>query len=340
MLPRFAIAMMALAGLLAWGHAEAADTLSAVKARGHLNCGVARDTVGFMRPDAQGTWRGFSVDICHAIAAALFGDSKKVRFFGLAASERFKALQAGEIDVLAANSTYTLERDTTQGADFVAIYWYDGQGVMVPRKLGKRSLRSLDGASICVQRGTTSEENIADYFARNKLTFEAVPFEGVDATRAAFFAGKCDVLTADISNLYATRAAYASDPSQYLILAQAISKEPLGLAVKQGDHQFADIVRWSFFAMVEAEEFGINSRNVDSMLASEHPAIKRLLGVTPGAGKALGVDETWALAIIKQVGNYDEVFERNLGRNTALKLPRGLNRSWREGGLLYSPPIR
>ena len=318
--------------------AMAGPVLDAVKARGQLNCGVHPGIVGFMHADSQGAWRGLSIDMCRATAAALFGDASKVKYIPLDAAKRFPALDAGEVDLLASNSTMTLGRDA--GADFAGIYYYDGQGFMVPRKLGKRVVSDLNGATICIQSGTTTEANVADFFRLNKMTFKPVPIENVDELRTAFFAGRCDVLTADLSNLYATRAAYAPNPNDYSILPRGITKEPLGLAVRHGDHQFADIVRWSLYAMIEAEEYGISSRNVDEALKIENPTLKRILGVTPGMGKALGVDEKWAYNIIKQVGNYGESYDRNLGPNTVLKIPRGLNGPWRDGGMLYAPPIR
>jgi len=320
--------------------AEAGPTLDAVKARGQLVCGVAADVLGFTKADNQGRWSGLGVDICRATAAAIFGDAQKVKFVPLDAAKRFPALQSGEVDVLASNSTFTLTRDTALGVDFAGIYYYDGQGFLVARKLGKRTTKDLTGVSVCLQPGTTAEANIADYFQKNKMTFRVIPFDKVEDMRKAFFDGKCDALTADLSNLYATRIAYAPNPNDYLVLPQAISKEPLALVVRHGDHQFADIVRWSLFAMIEAEEYGITSANVDQAMTMDHPLLKRLLGVTPGMGKALGVDDKWFYNIIKQVGNYGQVYERNVGPNSLLKIPRGLNSLWTQGGMLYAPPIR
>jgi general L-amino acid transport system substrate-binding protein len=335
---KFALSVFAAVSTLAITQAMAGPVLDAVKARGHLLCGVNAGLVGFMHADSQGVWRGLSVDMCRATAAALFGDPAKVKYVPLEPLERFPALEAGQIDLLASNSTVTLSRDAS--ADFVAIYYYDGQGFMVPRKLGKRVMRDLDGAKVCVQPGTTTQSNVVDYFRQNRMTFTPVLFDRIDDLRTAFFAGRCDVLTADVSNLYATRAAYAPNPSDYTILPRSITKEPLGLAVRHGDNQFGDIVRWSLYAMIEAEEYGITSRNVDEALKSENPTIKRILGATPGMGKALGLDEKWAYNIVRQVGNYGEVYDRNLGPNTVLKIPRGLNAPWRDGGMLYAPPIR
>jgi general L-amino acid transport system substrate-binding protein len=335
---KLTLSVIAAFSTLAATQAMAGPVLDAVKARGQLLCGVSAGLVGFMHADSQGVWRGLSVDMCRATAAALFGDASKVKYIPLEPQKRFPALEAGEVDLLASNSTATLGRDA--GADFVAIYYYDGQGFMVPRKLGRRVMRDLDGAKVCVQPGTTTEANVADYFRLNKMSFTPVLLDKIDDLRTAFFAGRCDVLTADVSNLYATRAAYAPNPSDYTILPRAITKEPLGLAVRHGDNQFGDIVRWSLYAMIEAEEYGITSRNVDEALKSENPTLRRILGTAPGMGKALGVDEKWAYNIVKQVGNYGEVFDRNLGPNTVLKIPRGMNTPWRDGGMLYAPPIR
>lgn len=335
---KFTLSLVAGISAFAATEAMAGPVLDAVRARGQLLCGVNPSIVGFMHADNQGVWRGLSIDLCRATAAALFGDASKVKFVPLEPQKRFPALESGEVDLLASNSTVTLSRDAS--VDFAGIYYYDGQGFMLPRKLGKRTIKDLDGATVCVQPGTTTETNVADYFRLNKMVFKPVLIEKIDDLRAAFFAGRCDVLTADLSNLYATRAANAPNPSDYSILPQAITKEPLGLAVRHGDNQFADIVRWSLYAMIEAEEYRITSRNIDEALKSENPTLKRILGVTPGMGKALGVDEKWAYNIVKQVGNYGESFDRNLGPNTVLRIPRGLNGPWREGGMLYAPPIR
>jgi general L-amino acid transport system substrate-binding protein len=335
---KFTVSAIAAFLSLATTQVMAGPVLDAVKARGQLLCGVNVGLVGFMHADSQGVWRGLSVDMCRATAAALFGDASKVKYIPLEPQKRFPALEVGEVDLLASNSTSTLARDA--GADFVAIYYYDGQSIMVPRKLGRRVMRDLEGAKVCVQPGTTTEANVADYFRQNRMSFTPVLLDKIENLRTAFFAGRCDVLTADVSNLYATRAAYAANPSDYTILPRTITKEPLGLAVRHGDNQFGDIVRWSLYAMIEAEEYGITSRNVDEALKSENPTLRRILGTAPGMGKALGVDEKWAYNIIKQVGNYGEVYDRNLGPNTVLKIPRGMNAPWRDGGMLYAPPIR
>src|SRR5215510_2032248 len=329
-----------VAALLASGSAMAGKDLDAIKARGSLICGVGTGTAGFMLADSQGKWTGLDVDVCRAVAAAIFGDAEKVKYVPLTAQQRFTALQSGEVDMLSNNTTATLTRDTALGLDFTAITYYDGQGFMVNKKLGVKSAKELNGATVCVQPGTTTELNLADYFRANKMTFKPVVIEKVEEVRAAFFAGRCDVFTTDASGLYSTRAANAPNPDDYIILPEIISKEPLGPLVRHGDNQFADIVRWTLFAQIEAEEYGITSKNVDEMMKSDNPTIKRILGVTPGMGKALGVDEKWVYNIVKQVGNYGESFERNLGMSSPLKIERGLNRLWTQGGLQYAPPIR
>ncbi len=322
------------------GTAQAGKDLDAVKARGQLICGVSTGVAGFASADSQGKWTGIDVDVCRAVSAAIFGDSEKVKYVPTTAQQRFTALQSGEVDMLARTTTYTLTRDTALGFDFTGVNYYDGQGFMVNKKLGVKSAKELNGATVCVQPGTTTELNLADYFRTNKMTFKPVVIEKIEEVRAAFFAGRCDVFTTDASGLYATRAANAPTPDDYIILPEIISKEPLGPVVRHGDNQFADIVRWALYAMIEAEEYGITSKNVDEMLTSENPSIKRILGVTPGMGKALGVDEKWVYNIVKQVGNYGESFDRNVGRGSPLKLARGQNALWTQGGLQYAPPIR
>jgi len=325
------------------GHAMAGKDLDAIKARGTLICGVMEGTAGFAMPDSQGKWTGLDVDVCRAVAAAIFGDSTKVKYTPLTSQLRFTAIQSGEVDMLSNNTTATLTRDTALGLDFTAVTYYDGQGFLVNKKLGVKSAKELNGATVCVAPGTTTELNLADYFRANKMTFKPVVIEKVEEVRAAFFTGRCDVYTNDSSSLYATRASNVPPPAtadDYIILPEIISKEPLAPAVRHGDNQFADIVRWSQYAMLEAEEYGINSKNVDEMLKSDNPGIKRILGVTPGMGKALGVDEKWVYNIVKQVGNYGESFERNVGKDTPLKIARGLNALWNQGGLQYAEPIR
>jgi len=332
-----------LAALFISTGAMAGKDLDTIKARGALICGIGQGTAGFMLQDSQGKWVGLDVDVCRAVSAAIFGDAEKVKYVPLSSQPRFTALQSGEVDVLSNNTTITLTRDTALGLDFTAVTYYDGQGFLVNKKLGVKSAKELNGATVCVAPGTTTELNLADYFRANKMTFKPVVIEKVEEVRAAFFSGRCDVYTNDASSLYATRAANVPPPAtaeDFVILPEIISKEPLAPAVRHGDNQFADIVRWSQYAMLEAEEYGISSKTVDEMLKSDNPSIKRILGVTPGMGKALGVDEAWVVNIIKQVGNYGESFERNVGSGSILKIDRGLNNLWTKGGLQYAPPIR
>src|SRR4030088_779548 len=284
-----------LAAIFTSTGAMAGKDLDAVKARGALMCGVGTGTAGFMLQDSQGKWIGLDVDVCRAVAAAIFGDSEKVKYVPLSSQQRFTALQSGEVDILSNNTTITLTRDTALGLDFTAVTYYDGQGFLVNKKLGVKSAKELNGATVCVAPGTTTELNLADYFRANKMTFKPVVIEKVEEVRGAFFSARCDVFTTDASGLYSTRAANAPNPDDYVILPEIISKEPLGPVVRHGDNQFADIVRWAQFAMIEAEEYGITSKNVDEMLKSDNPSIKRILGVTPGMGKALGVDEAWVV---------------------------------------------
>jgi general L-amino acid transport system substrate-binding protein len=332
--------LLAASAVVALGvSAASAGTLDDVKARGTLNCIVNVGLAGFGAPNDKGEWTGLDIDMCRAVAAAVLGDASKVNYIPSTAKERFTKLQTGEGDMLARNSTYTLGRDTELKLDFVGVNYYDGQGFMVRKDSGVKSALELTGATICVQTGTTTELNLADYFRANKLELKSIVFEKADEGRGMYDQGQCDAYTTDASGLAAERTALA-DPASHLILPEIISKEPLGPAVRQGDNQFADIVRWAFYAMVEAEEADITSKNVDEMLKSENPTIKRILGVTPGMGKALGVDEKWVYNIVKQVGNYGESFERNVGMGSPLKIERGLNALWTKGGLQYSPPIR
>jgi general L-amino acid transport system substrate-binding protein len=323
--------------------AMAGQDLDAIKARGQLICGVPTGTAGFALQDSQGKWTGLDVDVCRGVAAAIFGDSEKVKYVPLTAQQRFTALQSKEVDMLSNNTTWTLQRDTALGFDFTGVTYYDGQGFMVNKKLGVKSAKELNGATVCVAPGTTTELNLADYFRANKMTFKPVVIEKVEEIRAAFFSGRCDVYTTDASGLYSTRAANVPPPAKaedFIILPEIISKEPLGPLVRHGDNQFGDIVRWAQYAMIEAEEYGISSKTVDDMLKSDNPTIKRILGVTPGMGKALGVDEKWVYNIIKQVGNYGEIFDKNVGMGSPLKIDRGLNKLWTQGGIQYAPPIR
>jgi general L-amino acid transport system substrate-binding protein len=316
-----------------------AGTLEDVRAKGYIQAGVNGDLFGFGKPDEKGVWKGLDVDTARAVAAAVFGDADKVKYTPLTAKTRFTALQSGEIDVLTRNCTQTLSRDTDLGLDFAPVNYYDGQGFLVPKKLGVKSAKQLDGAAVCVLPGTTTEQNVADYFRANNMKMRPVVIENTAELAKAFFAGRCDVLTSDASQLAGTRAV-APNPKDYAILPEIISKEPLAPAVRHGDNQWKDIVSYSVYAMINAEEMGITSANVDAMLESKDPMVQRFLGVTEGNGKALGLDEKFAYNIIKQVGNYGEVFERNVGVNTPLGIERGLNALWTKGGLMYSPPFK
>lgn len=320
--------------------AQAGATLDAVKAKGFVQCGVNLGLYGFSAPDDKGNWAGLDVDVCRAVAAALFGDAGKVRYTPLSAQQRLPALQSGEVDLLSRNTTWTLSRDTANGLNFTTPAYYDGQGFMVSKKLGVKAAKDLDGATICVLPGTTTEQNLADWFRANKLSFKPVVIEKNEELTSAFFSGRCDSFSSDASQLAAVRANEAPNPDDYVILPELISKEPLTPAVRHGDDQWMDVVRWSQFAMVAAEEKGVTSKNVDQALSSPDPEIKRLLGVTPGNGKALGLDEKWAYAIIRQVGNYGESFDRNVGGGSKLKLDRGPNALYTRGGLMYAPPFK
>lgn len=316
-----------------------AGTLDDVKAKGFVQAGVNGDLFGFGKPDEKGVWKGLDVDTARAVAAAVFGDPTKVKFTPLTAKTRFTALQSGEIDVLTRNATQTLSRDTALGLDFVQVNYYDGQGFLINKSLGVKSAKELDGASVCVLPGTTTEQNVADFFRVNKMKMKPVVIESTAELSKAFFAGRCDAMTSDASQLAGIRAV-APNPGNYEILPEIISKEPLAPAVRHGDNQWKDIVNFSVLAMINAEEMGITSKNIDEKMKSTDPKVKRFLGVSPGNGKALGLDEKWAYNIIKQVGNYGEVFERNVGVNTPLAIKRGLNALWTNGGLLYSPPFK
>ncbi len=316
-----------------------ADTLSDVKAKGFLQCGANTGLIGFGAPDDKGEWKGFDVDFCRAIAAAIFGDATKVKFTPLTAKERFTALQSGEVDVLVRNTTWTLSRDSQMGLIFAAVNYYDGQGFMVRKSLGISSALELSGASICVQTGTTTELNLADYFRANGMTFNPVVLEKSDEVVQAYEAGRCDAFTTDASGLYAERLKL-SNPSDHIVLPEIISKEPLGPVVRQGDDKWLTIVKWVHYAMVDAEEAGITSKNVEEMKSSENPDIKRLLGTEGAFGEPMGLSNDWAVNIIKLVGNYGEVFDRNVGPDTPLGIARGLNALWTKGGLQYGMPVR
>ncbi|HGZ69993.1 MAG TPA: amino acid ABC transporter substrate-binding protein [Nitratifractor sp.] len=317
-----------------------AGTLDDVKKAGVLKCGVSTGLPGFAEADSKGTWRGLDVDYCRAMAATVLGDATKVKYVPLTAKERFTALQSGEIDVLSRNTTWTETRDTTLGINFAGVNYYDGQGFMVAKKLGVKSAKELDGATVCIQAGTTTEMNLADYFKTSGMKYKAITFDQNSQVDEAFFAGRCDVLTTDQSGLYAKRTK-AKDPSQYAILPEIISKEPLGPSTRQGDDQWFNIAKWVLNAVITAEEKGVTSKNVDEMAkSSKDPEIQRLLSVDGTMCKNVGLEKGCFANAIKQVGNYSEMFERNVGVNTPLKIKRGLNALWSKGGILYSPPFR
>lgn len=316
-----------------------AATLDDVKAKGFVQCGVSQGLPGFSNPDSEGNWTGIDVDLCRAVAAAVFGDANNVKYTPLSAKERFTALQSGEIDILSRNTTWTATRDTSLGLNFAGVNYYDGQGFMVRKDLNVGSALELSGASVCTNTGTTTELNVADYFRANKLEYEIVAFEKADEVVAAYDAGRCDVYTTDQSGLYAQRLKL-TNPADHVVLPEIISKEPLGPVVRQGDDQWFNLVKWTHFAMVNAEELGITSANVDEMKGSDNPGVKRILGTEGEFGSALGVGNDWAYNVIKQVGNYAETFDRNVGPDTPLAISRGVNDLWTRGGLQYAPPIR
>jgi general L-amino acid transport system substrate-binding protein len=334
-------AKLVLAGLVALAAVTAAQAsvLEDVRRRGDLRCGVNTGLAGFAAPDDKGDWRGIDADFCRAVAAAVFGDATKVKFVPLNAKERFTALQSGEVDLLSRNTTWTMSRDTSLGLTFTGIMYYDGQGFMVHKSLGLTGVAQLAGASICVQTGTTNELNLADYFTTQKLNYRPVVFERLDEMMSAYNSGRCDSFTTDTSQLISERTALPN-PDDSVILPELISREPLGPAVRQGDDQWAGIVRWTHFAMLNAEAEGVTQTNVGEMLASPNPAVRRLLGLEGGFGAGLGLSNDWVVAIVKAVGNYGESFERNLGWGSRLKIPRGMNALWKNGGLHYPPPIR
>jgi general L-amino acid transport system substrate-binding protein len=319
--------------------AASAQTLNAVKSRGMLNCGSNTGLAGFGQPDAQGSWTGLDVDLCRAIAAAALNDPGKVKFVPLTAKDRFTALQSGDVDVLVRNTTWTSSRDTSLGMNFTGINYFDGQGFIVRKQLKVNSALELNDAAVCVQQGTTTELNLADYFRANKMRLKTVTFATLDEAVKAYDSSRCDSYTTDASGLYAARLKLTK-ADDHIVLPEIISKEPLGPAVRHGDDQWFDIVRWTHYAMLTAEEFGVTKANVDEMMKSDHPEIKRLLGTDGNYGEQLGLTKDWAYRIVKHVGNYGEVFERNVGQASPLKIARGLNGLWTKGGLQYAPPIR
>ena len=320
--------------------AHAGKTLDTMKQRGQLVCGVNVGLAGFSAADSQGNWTGLDVDICKAMAAAVLSDATKVKWVPLTAQARFTALQSGEVDILSRNTTWTLTRDASLGLSFVGTTYYDGQGFMVTKKSKIASAKSLKNIDVCVQSGTTTEKNLNDYNKSNDLKMKPVVFEGLEASVKAFFSGRCQAYTTDASGLASIRNKEASNPDDYVILPELVSKEPLGPAVRRGDDEWFAIAKWVIFALLEAEEYGITQANVDQMKTSTDPAVQRILGTGEDTGKLLGLDKDWAYRAVKAVGNYGEIFERNVGPKSALKLPRGLNNQWNKGGLMYAPPIR
>jgi general L-amino acid transport system substrate-binding protein len=330
---------LGVAASLTAAPAFAQKTLEQIKQRGELVCGANTGLAGFGLPDDKGNWTGLDVDYCRAIASAIFDDIKKVKFVPLSAKDRFTALQSGEVDVLVRNTTWTMSRDTTLGLNFASPNYFDGQGFMVRKKLNIKSALELGGASICTQQGTTTELNVADYFRANKIKYEAVVFATADETVKAYAAGRCDAFTTDASALYAERLKL-TDASEHVVLPEIISKEPLTPAVRHGDDQWSDIIKWVHYAMLNAEELGVTKANVADMLKSDNPEIRRLLGVEGKFGESIGLSNDWVVRIVKAVGNYGESFETNLGNSSRLKIARGANNLWNKGGLQYAPPIR
>ncbi|MCZ4282660.1 amino acid ABC transporter substrate-binding protein [Kiloniella laminariae] len=334
---KFGKVLFAAAAATAMSTAAQAGTLDDVKAKGFLQCGVATPLPGFAAPNAQNEWEGLDVDVCRAVGAAVFGDASKVKYTPTTSKERFTVLQAGEVDMLSRNTTWTFSRDVNLGFEFTGVNYYDGQGFMVNKSLGVSSATELDGASVCVQTGTTTELNLADYFRSKGMSYETVPVATAEEGAKVYDEGRCDVYTTDASGLYSLRSTLSA-PADQIVLPEIISKEPLGPLVRHGDQQWGDISRWSLNAMIIAEELGVTSANVDEMLSSENPEILRLLGAEGNMGEQLGLDAKWAYNIVKQVGNYGESFKRNL--TDSLNIERGINAQWKDGGLLYAPPMR
>jgi general L-amino acid transport system substrate-binding protein len=333
------LALGAATGTFAASAATAA-TLDDVKAKGFLQCGVSQGLIGFSNPDEQNNWTGMDVDFCRAVAAAIFNDGQKVKFTPLSAKDRFAALTSGEVDILSRNTTWTMGRDTSQGMTFAGVMYYDGQGFMAKKSLNVDSALKLNGATVCTQTGTTTELNLADYFRANNMTYQVVAFEKNEEVLKAYDEGRCDAFTTDQSGLYADRLKMSS-PDDHLVLPEIISKEPLGPVVRQGDTGWFNVVKWTYFALLTAEEFGITSANVDDLKAnSQSPEIRRILGAEGDFGVGIGLANDWVVNIVKAVGNYGEIFERNVGEKTPLKIARGKNALWSQGGLQYAPPIR
>jgi len=327
---------LGLAAAAIFSTSAVADTLDDVKKNDHVKCGVSTGLAGFSAVDEKGNYQGIDVDVCRAVAAATLGDANKVKFTPLTAKERFTALQSGEVDILSRNTTWTLTRDASLGLNFAGVNYYDGQGFMVSKSLGVKSAMELDGAAVCIQAGTTTELNLADYFKANNMKYKAVTYDTSDQTIKGFEAGRCDMLTSDQSQLYSLRIKLAK-PEDAIVLPEVISKEPLGPVVRQGDDKWFNIVRWSLNAMINAEEMGLTKANISNMKDSKDPATQRMMG---GQGEKLGLDDNWSHNIISQVGNYGESFEANVGSGSPLKIGRGLNALWNKGGIMYAPPIR
>jgi general L-amino acid transport system substrate-binding protein len=341
--PFLSLRLLAVAAAcgFAFSSAHAGKTLDAIKARGQVVCGVNTGLAGFSEANSNGAWSGLDVDVCKAIAAATLGDASKIKWVPLNAQQRFTALQSGEVDVLSRNTTWTLTRDASLGLTFTGVTYYDGQGFMVPAKSKIKSAKQLKGATVCVQSGTTTEKNLTDYSRANNLNIKPVVFEKLEATNAAYFSGRCQAYTTDASGLASIRNKEAKSPSDHVILPELISKEPLAVAVRRGDEEWAAIVRWVVFGLIEAEEYDVTQANVDQMAKdSKDPVVGRLLGTTEDTGKLLGLDKDWLARAIKATGNYGEIFERNVGPKTALALPRGSNQLWSKGGFMYAPPVR
>ena len=337
---RGAALALAMSCVALWAHPAGAGTLDTVRQRGTLKCGVNTGLPGFSMLDSKGKWNGLDIDLCSAVAAAVLGDATKANYIPLTAANRFTAVQTGEVDMLVRNSTVTLQRDTALGLQYAGINFYDGQAVAVPKALKVAKMEQLKGTTICIAQGTTHELTLADWFRGHKLDYKPVVYENQDRMYEAFFAGRCDAMTQDSSALAAAITSVSGHPDDYVILPERISKEPRGPFVRHGDDEWLDVVRWSLMAMVEGEELGVGQADVDEKLKDADPRIQRLLGITPGNGKALGLDEKWAYAILKQVGNYADSYERNVGKASALKLERGPNALWTAGGLMYAIPLR
>ena len=331
---------LAAASILLSMPALAGKTLDGIRARGQLVCGVNTGVAGFSATDSKGKWNGLDVDICRAAAAAVLGDSEKVKYVALNAQQRFTALQSGEIDLLSRNTTFTLTRDASLGLHTTAVTYYDGQAFMVPAKSMIRSARQLKGFTVCVQAGTTTEKNMTDYSRSNDLKLKPVVFEKLEAANGAYLAGRCQAYSTDASGLASIRAKEAKNPADHVILPELISKEPLGPMVRRGDDEWFAIVKWVVYGLLEAEEYGITQANVDKMKSSADPAVQRIVGSGEDMGKLLGLDREWLVRALRATGNYGEIFERNVGTGSALRLPRGANNLWSKGGLMYAPPIR